>query len=300
MELIKKRGNQSAPGFDGITFPFLKLEKEAAALLIISMMRLIISVGKIPKIWKMGKTILIHKTGDPNDPGNWRPITLTSVVYRIIFGRISQCLMQFENSTIKRGLLNMSQKGFIPRINGCGEHISLANMAINRAMTEHRILYILALDMRDAFGSVSHMQLKNNLSSLGLHKRLSNVIMDSYNEAKVKIVTLNGMTNDINIARGVKQGCPLSRVLFDICIDPLIEKLSWAQYKKNGFYWGFQKEDGVTAQAYADDILLFSSSYQGLTNLFNVVQDFIYESNIHLNTKKCEILRIGNDGQASF
>jgi hypothetical protein len=49
MELIKKRGNQSAPGLDGITFPFLKLEKEAAALLIISMMRLIISVGKIPK-----------------------------------------------------------------------------------------------------------------------------------------------------------------------------------------------------------------------------------------------------------
>jgi hypothetical protein len=62
--------------------------------------------------------------------------------------------------------------------------------------------------MLDAFGSVSHMQLKNNLSNLGLHKRLSNVIMDSYNEAKVKIVTLNGMTNDINIARGVKQGCP--------------------------------------------------------------------------------------------
>jgi hypothetical protein len=56
MDLIKKRGNQSAPGLDGIIFPFLKLEKKATALLIISMMRLIISVGKIPKIWKMGKT----------------------------------------------------------------------------------------------------------------------------------------------------------------------------------------------------------------------------------------------------
>jgi hypothetical protein len=57
MDLIKKRGNQSPPGLDGITFPFLKLEKEAAALLIISMMRIIISVGKIPKIWKTVKTI---------------------------------------------------------------------------------------------------------------------------------------------------------------------------------------------------------------------------------------------------
>jgi hypothetical protein len=150
------------------------------------------------------KTILIHKTGDPNDPGNWCPITLTSVVYGIIFGRISQCLMQFEKRTIKRGLLSMNQKGFIPRINGCGGHISLANMAINRAIAEPRILYICALDMRDAFGSVSHMQLTNNLSKLGLHSRFANVIMDRYNGAKVKIVTLQGMTGDINIARGVK------------------------------------------------------------------------------------------------
>jgi hypothetical protein len=76
--------------------------------------------------------------------------------------------------------------------------------------------------MRDAFGSVSHMQLKNNLSNLCLQKILSNFIMDSYNQTKVKIGPLNDMTNDINIGRGVKQGCPLSPVLFDICIDPLI------------------------------------------------------------------------------
>jgi hypothetical protein len=132
-----------------------------------------------PEIWKLGKTILIYKAGDPNDPGNWRPITLTSVVYRIIFGRISQSLLQFENRSIKRSILSMSQKGFVPRVNGCGEHIFLANMAINRAMTEHRTLYILALDMRDAFESVSHSQLRNNLNNLGLNQMLANVIIDS-------------------------------------------------------------------------------------------------------------------------
>jgi hypothetical protein len=35
ISLIKKRGNLSAPGLDGITFPFLKLEKEAAAKMIL-------------------------------------------------------------------------------------------------------------------------------------------------------------------------------------------------------------------------------------------------------------------------
>jgi hypothetical protein len=76
----------------------------------------------------MGKTILIHKAGDPNDPGNWRPITLTSVIYRIIVGRIAQVMISNENRAIRRGLLSLSQKGFVPRVNGCGEHIAVANM----------------------------------------------------------------------------------------------------------------------------------------------------------------------------
>jgi hypothetical protein len=56
-------------------------------------------------------------------------------------------------------------------------------------MTERRTLYILALDMRDTFGSVSHSQLHNNLQNLGLTPILSNVIMDSSIDARVKIAT---------------------------------------------------------------------------------------------------------------
>jgi hypothetical protein len=59
--------------------------------LIVSMLRVIISVGKIGSIWKIGKTILIQKAGDPNDSGNWRPSTLISVIYRVIFGMIFKC-----------------------------------------------------------------------------------------------------------------------------------------------------------------------------------------------------------------
>jgi hypothetical protein len=63
--LISKRGNLSAPGLDGITFPFLKLEKDSAARMIIEMLRFMIFHKKIPNTWKMGKPILIHKVGDP-------------------------------------------------------------------------------------------------------------------------------------------------------------------------------------------------------------------------------------------
>jgi hypothetical protein len=61
---------------------------------------------------------------------------------------------------------------------------------------------MLALDMRDDFGSVSHVQLRSNLSKLGLHPMLTGLILDSYINAQVKVVTLNGATNPISIKRG--------------------------------------------------------------------------------------------------
>jgi hypothetical protein len=102
MMLISKRGNLSAPGLDGITFPFLKLEKESAAEMIVEMIKYIITKKRIPKIWKTAKTILIYKGGDENNPGNWRPITLTSIIYRVIFGRISQVIMDMEDRPNKK------------------------------------------------------------------------------------------------------------------------------------------------------------------------------------------------------
>jgi hypothetical protein len=90
---------------------------------------------------------------------------------------------------------------------------------------------MLVLDMRDAFGSVSHKQLENNLRKPNLCKPIRNIILDSYRPATVKIVTLEGLTNEINIKRGVNQGCPLSPILFDMCVNSLIEKLNSPECK---------------------------------------------------------------------
>jgi hypothetical protein len=79
-----------------------------------------------------GKIKLIHKAGDVNDPGNWRPITLASIIYGIIFGRISQVMMSKENRLVRKSFLSFWQSCFIPRINECRKYIDATNMAIIR------------------------------------------------------------------------------------------------------------------------------------------------------------------------
>jgi hypothetical protein len=105
--------------------------------------------------------------------------------------------------------------------------ITLINSAkqsylISHAVMKRRSLYIAALDCWDAFGSVFHQLLNVNLGKLGVPKRLENLKMDWYRNSQVRIRS-NGKSSDpICIRKGVKQGCPLSPLLFDICADPLI------------------------------------------------------------------------------
>jgi hypothetical protein len=53
--LIRMRGNLSAPGSDGLTFPFLKLEKESAAEMIIAMIRFMLIKEESPEFGKQAK-----------------------------------------------------------------------------------------------------------------------------------------------------------------------------------------------------------------------------------------------------
>jgi hypothetical protein len=69
--------------------------------------------------------------------------------------------------------------------------------------------------MKDAFGSVSHRLLEHNLKNMNFPQTIRELVMDSYFQGNVNIYSKKGMTNPIAIKRGVKQGCPLSPLLFN-------------------------------------------------------------------------------------
>jgi hypothetical protein len=183
--------------------------------------------------------------------------------------------MQSDNRA-KGTIFSHSQKGFIPRLSGCTQHITVATMAINQALMRTENLFILDIDLKDAFGSVSHKLLEHNLLKLGMSNNITGMIMDSYEEATVQLTSKNGYTGDINIKRGVKQGCPLSPILFNACIDPLIKRLNLEMYKQFGFSIDPDNpNNNLTVQAYADDILLFSTSKVGLEFMIECLSEFL-------------------------
>jgi hypothetical protein len=65
----------------------------------------------------------------------------------------------------------------------------MANIAINHSITEHRQLHILALDIKDVFGSVAPMLLDHNLECMNLPLQLGKIAIDSYKCASVNMMS---------------------------------------------------------------------------------------------------------------
>ena len=98
------------------------------------------------------------------------------------------------------------------------------------------------MDTKKAFDTINHEYIFEVLERIGLPSWVVQLVRGLLQEVKVSPV-LGGDTGVwINITRGVKQGCPLSPLLFAICYDPLVCKLD--------------EVVGIDVFAFADDVAL--------------------------------------------
>ncbi len=103
-EKIRSLKPASAPGLDGIG-PQLLQELQKS-----------IQNGEVPEDWKCANVTPIFKKGSKSDPGNYRPVSLTSVCCKILESIIRDTVMEH---LLVNNLLNQSQHGFMPRKSCC-------------------------------------------------------------------------------------------------------------------------------------------------------------------------------------
>ncbi|XGW34775.1 hypothetical protein V3C99_018637, partial [Haemonchus contortus] len=91
---ITSMRNGTAPGPDRIKAEHLKSLPPVIVKTLARLFTRYLSQCKVPTSWKTSKTVLLYKKGDPDDIGNYRPICLLSVIYklftRVILNRIGR------------------------------------------------------------------------------------------------------------------------------------------------------------------------------------------------------------------
>ena len=116
--------------------------------------KILIDEDECPGSWCIGKIILIYKEGPSNDPSNYRPIALSSTISKI-FNKI--LAKHIESVLLENEVIDSStQKGFLSGINGLYERIFTLSAIIENAKSNGLPINVTSLDLRNAFGSVSH------------------------------------------------------------------------------------------------------------------------------------------------
>ena len=92
----------------------------------------------------------------------------------------------------------------------------------------------MTIDFRDALVSDPHGLIRKNLNDMRFNEQLVDSISSSYDKTYTRIISSNQKSRNLRISKGVKQGCPLSPTLFNICIESLLKVLN--QHKEDGYH----------------------------------------------------------------
>ena len=205
-----------APGFDNTNlYLFLLAPKHRKSLLVHICSHFITS--PIPKQWLTARIFLLYKRHDPHNPINYRPIALLQTIYKILASYAATALT-FPATKYNR--LHHSQHGGIPN-HRTTDHIftMISNISL------HPNIYHLYLDLNKAYNSFPHQALWQILHNYNFPKHVISLIQNLYSHP-ADYPTVNGFPLFAAMTiRGLRQGCPMSPIHFNLFIDPIIRKL---------------------------------------------------------------------------
>ena len=243
---LKKSKKDSAAGLDGLTYEFwAEMQRQSKALeatdeedsnadtedelpdildLLTEAFRDIQEFGvDDTTAFAEGWMCPIFKKKDRSDIANYRPITLLNTDYKLY----TKCLT-LKLATAAPDLINKAQAGFIPE-RQIHDHTQLTHLIMELAATadpeEDENGMIIALDQEKAYDKITHRYLWMTLRKFNIPESFICSVKTLYENAETCVMVNGCLSKPFKITRGVRQGDPLSCLLFDLAIEPLAASL---------------------------------------------------------------------------
>ena len=275
-------------GFDNISNEMLSCVVKTNPELILKLFNDILKSGKTIPDWMIGMIVPIHKKGDKSQASNYRGITLLSCLGKLFLTILNNRLTKFVGD---KGILSSSQLGFIKGNRTSDAHIILNNIIEEHCHMKKKRVFGCFIDFAKAFDSVPRDILLKKLLKYGINGNLFNIIKSLYVGDKACIKIGNSITGTFKINQGVRQGCILSPLLFNIFIADLAwEFEGWRDNIKIG-------SSTLGGLFWADDILALSDSEVGLKEKLKFLENYCVENCIQINTDKTKIMIFNKGGR---
>lgn len=280
--LLDLRNNKS-PGPDGLTKEFYVEFWTDLKYLYMDMVKDVKSKKELCSTQKRGLIRILYKKGDRTDIKNYRPISLLNVDVKIITRALSQRL-----ASVLPNLIHPSQTG-IP-----GRHIfnnvhTVQDLidCINDSKLKAALIF---LDQEKAFDRMSHKFIFKTLRKFGFKDNFIGWIETLYSDISSNVMVNGFETFSFQIKRGVRQGCPLSPLLYVLMAEALGNSI-----RKNDKIAGFTfRGNEHKTNQYADDMHVCVTTMESFDELFKELDNFEKATNARLNKSKTEAIWVGS------
>ena len=148
---------------------------------------------------------------------------------------------------------------------------------------------MLFLDQEKAFDRMSHTFILKTLRHFGFGEEIIDWINIIYKDCTARVKINGFLTQMFSIERGVRQGCPLSNLLYVLCIEVLCLEIKTNEKIKGLNYMTKKHKD----LSYADDLSILTTSIESLNEIFGTLSKYQNATNAKINIDKTEALWIG-------
>ena len=287
LQAINKLKVSTAAGYDRISGEMIKLGKDAFLPLLSKLFNNIFLSGSYPELWRNCVVTPIFKKGDPYDPNNYRGISVNCTLSKVYNSILNNRLTKFCD---KHKLISDSQIGFKKKARTI-DHVFVVNTLFESFCKNGKKLYLCFIDFKKAYDSVwrdglLYKLLKNEIGGLFYSQ-----IKSLYSSDKIYVKTQGNIDGGFSSCKGVKQGDTLSPLLFNLYINEITDIFN--NHPDSPILNGRP----INCLLYADDLVLISTSKEGLQSHLDSLSSFCIKWKLNVNLSKSKVLIMNRSGR---
>ena len=240
----------------------------------------VITTEQIPSDWANSLIVYLYKDGDERNPGNHRGISLISCLGKLFLTLWNTRITHYLESN---NLLAEEQGGFRAGRSTIDQEFTLNTARLHRRRTGVPT-YLFFIDFSKAFDSVWHTGLWKKLYELGIKGKAWRILRALYANLEASVLVDGKPGSKVPQKQGVRQGDPLSPILFSVFINELVEELRRAGGNVR------VSTKTLFSLLYADDIVLMADSPAELQRMIDIVDNYTAKWRLTLNARKSKIM----------